>query len=103
MPARNKPLSKEFKEYVKNNYDELKSIVKETPNGHAFRISEKLTFDIPQKEREKKYEEYWEKGGLQFRGVFKDIITDKKANDSASIFLKKKLAKLLKIKSLQKY
>ena len=38
------------------------------------------------KKKEKKYEEYWEKGGLQFRGVFKDIITDKKANDSASFF-----------------
>ena len=102
VPARNKPLSKEFKEYVKNNYDELKSIVKETPNGHAFRISEKLTFDVDQKEREKKYEEYWEKGGLQFRGVFKDIITDKKANDSASFFLKKKISQVVKNKEFAK-
>ena len=102
MPARNKPLSKEFKEYVKNNYDELKSIVKETPNGHAFRISEKLTFDVDEKEREKKYEEYWEKGGLQFRGVFKDIITNKKANDSASNFLKKKISQVVKNKEFAK-
>ena len=51
MPARNKPLSKEFKEYVKNNYDELKSIVKETPNGHAFRISENLLLMLTKRKR----------------------------------------------------
>ena len=35
VPARNNTLTKDFKEYVKNNYNELKSLVKETPNGHA--------------------------------------------------------------------
>ena len=50
VPARNKPLSTEFKS-VKNNYNELKSIVRETPNGHAFRISETLAFDVNEKER----------------------------------------------------
>ena len=102
MPARNNTLTKDFKEYVKNNYNELKSLVKETPNGHAFRISEKLTFDVDEKEREQKYEEFWEKGGLQFRGVFKDIITNKQANDSASNFLKKKISQVIKNKEFAK-
>ena len=102
VPARNNPLTKDFKEYVKKNYHELKSLVKETPNGHAFRISEKFTFDVDEKEREQKYEEFWEKGGLQFRGVFKDIITNKQANDSASKFLKKKISQVVKNKEFAK-
>ena len=102
VPARNRPLSTEFKNYVKNNYSELKSIVKETPNGHAFRISETLAFDVKEKERQLIFEKAWEKGGLQFRGVFKDIITNKKANDTAANFIKKKIKEVVRNKNFAK-
>ena len=98
VPARNKPLSKDFKEYVKENFNDLRKTVKKTPNGHAFLISETLVHEVDEKERLKRYENAWEKGGLQFRGTFKDIISDKRANDTASEFIKKKIKEIVKNK-----
>ena len=62
---------KNFKEYVKNNYDELKSIVKETPNGHAFRISEKLTFDVDEKKEKKNTKNIGKKVGFNLEVFLK--------------------------------
>ena len=98
MSCENKPLSDEFKSYVKNNFKELRKIVKSTPNGHAFTINETLVNDVDEKERLKRYEKAWQKGGLQFRGTFKDIISDLNANKTASEFIKKKISEIVENK-----
>ena len=64
--------------------------------GHPFRISERKVFDINDKERQKIYEAAWEKGGLQFRAAFQDLLLDKAANDTAAEFLKKKIREIVK-------
>ncbi len=96
VPARNKPLTSEFKKYVKENFDELRKTVKKTPNGHAFLISETLVDEVDEDERLRRYEKAWEKGGLQFRGTFKDIISDIDANNTASEFIKRKIKEIVK-------
>ena len=37
------------------------------------------------------YEKAWEKGGLQFRGSFSDLVTNVEANKTASDFIKNKI------------
>ena len=37
------------------------------------------------------YEKAWEKGGLQFRGSFSDLVTNVEANKTASDFIKSKI------------
>ena len=60
VPARNQPLSAEFKQYVREKHDEIRQIIQSTPNGHPFRISERKVFDVSEEERQKLYEESWE-------------------------------------------
>ena len=96
VPARNAPLSDEFRKYVRENHDEIREIVQSTPNGHPFRISERKVFDIDAKERQAIYEAAWEKGGLQFRAAFQDLLANKAANDTAAEFLKNKIRSIIK-------
>ena len=96
VPARNGPLSAEFKRYVREHHDEIREVIRSTPNGHPFRIDERKAFDVTQEERQATYEKAWEKGGLRFRASFQDILTNKAANDTAAAFLKDKIREIVK-------
>ena len=90
IPARNAPLSREFKDHVKKDYESYRKFLKKTPNGHPFEISTRLVSDVDTKERNDIYEKAWEKGGLQFRATFNDLVTNIEANKTASEFIKEK-------------
>ena len=91
VPARNGPLTASFKTYVKANHDEIRRVTRSTPNGHPFIISDRSVFDVSPETRQEIYEAAWEKGGLQFRASFRDLLVDKQANDTAAAFLRSKI------------
>lgn len=91
VPARNAPLTPEFKKHVKENFDDIRAVMRSNTNGHPFSIEDRSVFDVDDKERERLYERQWAQGGLQFRAAFRDILLDKKANDTAAAFLKRKI------------
>jgi cation diffusion facilitator CzcD-associated flavoprotein CzcO len=70
---------------------EIRQVMHETTNGHPFRIETRSAFDVSDAERARIYEAAWEKGGLQFRAGFQDLLFDKKANDTAADFIKAKI------------
>jgi cation diffusion facilitator CzcD-associated flavoprotein CzcO len=96
VPANNGPLSSDFQKYVKENREDIKKTIQTTPNGHPFVISERKVFDVNDEEREEIFEEAWAKGGLGFRACFQDISFDKKANDIAANFIKRKIRSIVK-------
>ena len=96
IPARNAPLSDEFKRWMKENAAELRGIMQSTPNGHPFRIEDRSAHDVTQEERQAIYEAAWEKGGLQFRAAFRDLLVDKPANDTAADFIRRKIREVVK-------
>jgi cation diffusion facilitator CzcD-associated flavoprotein CzcO len=96
VPARNAPLTPEFQDYIKENPAEIRAVTRETLNGMAFRIEERLAVETPPQEREAIYEAAWERGGLQFRAAFKDMMVDKAANDTAADFVKRKIRSIVK-------
>ena len=96
VPARNAPLTAEFRRYVKEHAGDIRAVTRETINGMAFRIEERRAVDTPPEEREKIYEAAWERGGLQFRAAFQDMMIDKRANDTAADFVKRKIRSIVK-------
>src|ERR1041384_2069622 len=64
--------------------------------GMAFRIEERRAVETPPEERERIYEAAWERGGLQFRAAFQDMMIDKEANDTAAEFIKRKIRSIVK-------
>ena len=95
VPARNAPLTPEFRRYTKTHFDDIKRVMHATPNGHPFRIADRSVFDVTPEERQKLYEAAWEKGGLQFRATFRDLLIDKNANDTAADFLRGKIREIV--------
>ncbi len=91
VPARNAPLTPEFKAWVREHFPELRRTMHETPNGHPFRIQDRAVFDVDAAERERIFEAAWAKGGLQFRAAFRDVLTDLDANAEAAAFIKRKI------------
>jgi cation diffusion facilitator CzcD-associated flavoprotein CzcO len=81
---------------VKANYGEIVETMRETRNGHWFRIKDRSIFDVTDEEREAAFEESWEKGGLQFRSEFGDITTNLEANSKAAEFIKRKIRETVK-------
>jgi cation diffusion facilitator CzcD-associated flavoprotein CzcO len=96
VPARNGPLSRDFLSYFKNNHAAIRQLMHATPNGHAFAIEDRSAFDVSADERQAIYEAAWEKGGLQFRASFRDLLIDKAANDTAANFIRGKIRQIVK-------
>ena len=96
VPARNTPLSPEFKRYVKENAAAIRGVTQATPNGHPFIISDRAAIETSPEERQAIYEAAWEKGGLQFRATFRDLLADKAANDTAAEFIRRKIHEIVK-------
>ncbi len=96
VPARNVPLTADFQQYVKEHFADIRATMRSTTNGHPFTIQDRSVFDVTPEERQAIYEAAWEKGGLQFRSAFRDILVDQAANDTAAEFLKGKVREIVK-------
>jgi cation diffusion facilitator CzcD-associated flavoprotein CzcO len=96
VPARNAPLTPEFKRYVKEHAAEIRQLMRSTYNAHPFTVSERSALETPPDERRAVYEAAWEKGGLQVRATFRDLLSSKPANDTAAEFLKDKIRQIVK-------
>jgi cation diffusion facilitator CzcD-associated flavoprotein CzcO len=96
VPARNAPLTSEFKQYIKQNAAEIRATTRETYNGMAFKVEDRKAVETRPEDREKIYEAAWERGGLQFRAVFQDMLVSKAANDTAAEFIKRKIRAIVK-------
>jgi cation diffusion facilitator CzcD-associated flavoprotein CzcO len=96
VPARNVPLDPAFKDYVKNNAADIRAATHQTYNGMAFKVEDRKAVETSPEEREQIYEAAWERGGLQFRAVFQDMLVSKEANDTAADFIKRKIRSIVK-------
>jgi cation diffusion facilitator CzcD-associated flavoprotein CzcO len=96
IPARNAPLTSAEKEYVKTHTDDLRHVMTHNTNGHAFWIDDVQAFDVTDAERQAKYQTAWDRGGLQFRATFKDLLTSQASNDTAASFIKTRILEVVK-------
>ena len=96
VPARNAPLTAEFKRYVKANFPEIQRIMDGNPNGHPWAIEDRLALSVTPEERKALYEAAWEEGGLRFRATFQDLVANKAANDTAAEFIRNKIREIVK-------
>ncbi|HTB45041.1 MAG TPA: NAD(P)/FAD-dependent oxidoreductase [Acetobacteraceae bacterium] len=95
VPARNVPLTPEFKHYVKQNAGEIRATTHQTYNGMGFRVEDRKAVETSPEERETLYEAAWRRGGLQFRATFEDMLVSKAANDTAADFIKRKIRSIV--------
>ena len=93
IPARHETVDRRFiEEEVKPNYDEIWKKARWSKAGFPADFSEVSALDVSAEERRNTYESLWAQGGTQFLyGTYKDIRTDRRANDTAAEFIRSKI------------
>ncbi len=96
VPARNAPFTAEAQAKVKANYQAIREKMRSNINGHPYDIRKESALEVSEQERQRRYEAAWEKGGLEFRAAFGDLLTNKQSNDTASDFIRAKIRSIVK-------
>jgi cyclohexanone monooxygenase len=98
VPARHGPLPKEEVQRIKSDLDRYFNEVLRSGTCFGFPESSTPTMSVSPEERERVYEDAWEKGGgFRFMfGTFSDIAVDREANEAAAEFVRKKIRQIVK-------
>ena len=96
VPARHETVDHEFLQNVKANYDEIWDKARHSVGGIPVDYAEGSALDVSDEERKAAYEAGWAQGGFNFVfSSFADIATDRRANDTASEFIRSKIREIV--------
>lgn len=92
IPAANAPVSDEEDAAVKAAYADRREKARNSPSGLGFVPDTRSAVDVPEDERNAAYEIAWNRLGFGFALAFKDILLNQESNDTASAFIRRKIA-----------
>ena len=92
IPAANAPVSDDEDRQVKASYRERREAARNSPSGLGFVPDTRAAIDVPHEEREAAYEAAWNRLGFGFALAFRDILLNQESNDTASDFIRRKIA-----------
>jgi cyclohexanone monooxygenase len=91
IPAWNEKLDPKYEESVKSTYPELRAKARGRPAGFYFPFNTDSALEATPEERQKQFEDRWQKGGLPFLGAYGDLLFEQQANDSIAEFVRTKI------------
>ncbi|MET0189703.1 MAG: NAD(P)/FAD-dependent oxidoreductase [Pseudonocardia sediminis] len=92
IAAANEPLTDERDAEVKAHYRERREAALNSPSGLGFKPSKQSALEATPDERQETYEKAWTRLGFGFVLAYYDLILDEKANETASEFIRDKIA-----------
>jgi cation diffusion facilitator CzcD-associated flavoprotein CzcO len=91
-PLRNSLVSDETQTRWKASYDELHKLCAATPAGFPYDFDRRKAMEVSKEERLALYEELWAQPGFKkWLGNFRDIMTDREANEDFAEFVRNKI------------
>jgi cyclohexanone monooxygenase len=96
VPAWNEKLSAEYLKAAKAEYPALRAKARARPTGFYFLFNSSPALQASEEERNRQYEEAWERGGLPFLGSYGDLLFEKAANDTIADFARRKIRGIVK-------
>jgi cation diffusion facilitator CzcD-associated flavoprotein CzcO len=97
IPARNRPVNPEMVRQARENWAAIRAQMNASPVGAPFEITERSALDDTSEQRQARYEELWQKGGLHLLfGSYADIMTDKEANRTLADFVRSKIREIVR-------
>ena len=97
IPARHHTVDKAFLDGVKKDYDAIYEKARWSNGGLPIDPIERSALAVSDEERLAVYEAAWKEGGFKFLfGSFFDIGLDRRANDTASEFIRSKIREIVK-------
>jgi cation diffusion facilitator CzcD-associated flavoprotein CzcO len=96
VPAWNEKLTPEYLKAAKADYPALRAKARARPTGFYFPFNVMPALEARDEERDRQYEEAWQRGGLPFLGAYGDLLFEKAANDTIADFARKKIRGIVK-------
>jgi len=96
VPAWNEKLTPEYLKAAKADYPALRAKARARPTGFYFQFNVKPALEARDEERDRQYEEAWQRGGLPFLGAYGDLLFEKAANDTIADFARRKIRGIVK-------
>ncbi len=98
VPARNFLMSPEQTRAIKDSYEEIRRLQRESYGGFPYKLNLKSALDVSPDERLATYEQLWaEEGGFKFiYGSYFDLLRNQEANDTAAEFIRSKIRQTVK-------
>mgnify|MGYP002624020171 CR=1 FL=1 len=86
-----------FEAMQRSRYDEIIEKCRWSLAGQPYTLMERSALSVNDEERDAIYEAAWQEGGFKFiLSTFNDISTDRRANDTASEFIRRKIREIVK-------
>lgn len=96
MPAQNRPLSDDEFDTAIADYPTRRQICRLSDAGVPHPPPTQATFDVTPEERERRFEEGWQRGGINaLSAAFTDFFTDEEANRIAQEFARNKIRSIV--------
>ena len=96
IPARHGSVDRAFLNDVKANYDEIWQKAKTSAGGMPYAPIDRSALSVSDEERRATYDAAWEEGGFRFVfSSFADVAVDRRANDTASEFIRGKIREIV--------
>jgi cyclohexanone monooxygenase len=97
IPARNAPLDAEKQSEIKSRYKEFRKANFLMPQALGAEVPkfDDSIHDVSDEERERRFENAWERGGTLFMSSFNDVLVDESANVYAQDFVRQKIADIV--------
>jgi cyclohexanone monooxygenase len=98
VPSGDQPVTPEYRSWIDENWDDIFKGLRNSFTGFGFKESELSYHSASPEDRERIFEENWQKGnGFRFMfGTFCDISIDAEANEGACEFIRKKIREIVK-------
>ncbi len=96
VPAHNRELDEIYLREIKARYPELRAAQARSINNIAGRPPQGKAVERTPEEVEAELERRWEEGGLLFMGAFADMMLDRRSNEAAAEFVRKKIRQTVK-------
>ncbi|MGE7758577.1 flavin-containing monooxygenase [Peribacillus sp. NPDC097895] len=94
-PARNHPYDPEYIRQTKENFREIKKQMRKSSGGQPVIPPEKSALEVSPEERQRVYQEAWEKGGLGLFSAYIDITINEAANETVAEFIRTKIGEIV--------
>ena len=96
MPMRNTALEPEYVAELKRNYQAIRAVARASHLGGVRPVTSRPFFSITPVQRKQVMEDGWARGGLDFLGLFSDLLTNPEANEHVAEFVRGKIGETVK-------
>ncbi len=96
MPMRNTELDPEYVAELKRNYPAIRAVARASHLGGVRPVTSRPFFSITPDQRQRVMEDGWARGGLDFLGLFSDLLINPEANEHVAEFVRGKISETVK-------